>query len=277
MIKLNTNEDRNDKREIFAYIRVSTGNQESGILSQQHAIQQYCKNNGIEKYKIYQDENVSGSKTSRPALDDMMEEIKKGNCKHLVVFAFSRFSRSCSHLLKSLELLESYKCRFSSVSEQIDTSTIIGKTLVAVLGALAQMERELIVQRVRAGLARAKAEGRHIGRKKTRPSSMIQKVLARGVTYREAAHLCNISQGSVALEAKEMRKSFRGGHLPEHLTIDDIRHSTFFAGEKQEHLDLVIANSRKKIILDHLPPLPVIREPIAEMQPVSTIVHRKTN
>jgi hypothetical protein len=193
------------------------------------------------------------------------------------VFAFSRFSRSCSHLLKSLELLESNKCRFSSVSEQIDTSTIIGKTLVAVLGALAQMERELIVQRVRAGLARAKAEGRHIGRKKTRPSGMIQKVLVRGVTFREAAHLCNISQGSIALEAKEMRKSFRAGQVPEHLTINDIRHSTFFAGEKQEHLDLVIANSSKEKVLDNLPPLPTIKEPIAEMQPVSTIVHRNTN
>ena len=73
-----------------------------------------------------------------------------------------------------------------------------------------------------------------------------------------------------------MRTSFRAGQVPEHLTIDDIRHCTFFVGEKQEHLDLVIDNSRKEKVFDNLPPLPAIKEPIAEMQPVSTIVHRNS-
>jgi DNA invertase Pin-like site-specific DNA recombinase len=254
---------------------VSTGNQTGGILSQQHAIQQYCKNNGIEKYKIYQDENVSGSKESRPALDDMMGEIKKGNCKHLIVFAFSRFTRSCSHLLKSLEFLDSKDCRFSSVSEQIDTSTIIGKTLVAVLGALAQMERELIIQRVKSGLARAKANGVHIGRKKTRPSEMIRKVLIRGTTFRQAAHLCNTSQGSISVEAREMRAEFRAGNLPNYLTITDVRRSTFFAGETKESFELLNQNlNKEKTTENDLPPIPEQKEPVAEMQPVPTIVHR---
>jgi len=106
--------------------------------------------NGIDRYKIFQDENVSGAKASRPALDDMLNQIKEGKCKHLIVFSFSRFSRSCSHLLKSLEFLEEHKCRFTSVSEQIETSTIMGKTLLAVLGALGEMERALIVERVKA-------------------------------------------------------------------------------------------------------------------------------
>ncbi len=260
------NRKNSDSRDVFAYIRVSTGNQQSGILSQQNAIQQYCKLNGIEKYKIFQDENVSGAKASRPALDNMLEQIKEGKCKHLIVFSFSRFSRSCSHLLKSLEFLETYKCRFTSVSEQIETSTIMGKTLVAVLGALAQMERELIVQRVKAGLERAKAEGKQIGRKKTRPSEMIRKVLVRGVTYREAAHLCNTSQGSIALEAKEMRKEFRNGTIPKHLTIDDVKNSSFFAGEEKSIFEKISDN----LILEQLPTLPPIpspKEPVAEMQP----------
>lgn len=81
--------------------------------------------NGIERYKIFQDGNVSGAKASRPALDDMLNQIKEGKCKHLIVFSFSRFSRSCCHLLKSLEFLEKHKCRFTSVSEQIETSTFI--------------------------------------------------------------------------------------------------------------------------------------------------------
>ena len=223
--------------------------------------------NGIEKYKIFQDENVSGAKASRPALDDMLEQIKNNKAKHLIVFSFSRFSRSCSHLLKSLEFLEGHNCRFTSVSEQIETSTIMGKTLLAVLGALGEMERSLIVERVKAGLERSKAEGKHIGRKRTRPSEMIRKVLIRGVTYREAAHLCNTSQGSVSLEAKEMREEFRAGQLPKFLTIDDIRNSKFFEKESKESFDKVTENLVKAQLPPDLPPLPVLKEPVAEMQP----------
>lgn len=223
--------------------------------------------NGIQKYKIFQDENVSGAKASRPALDDMLSQIKEDKCKHLIVFSFSRFSRSCSHLLKSLEFLEENNCRFTSVSEQIETSTIMGKTLLAVLGALGEMERALIVERVKAGLERAKAEGKHIGRKKTRPSEMIRKVLIRGVTYREAAHLCNTSQGSISLEAKEMREEFRAGQLPKYLTIDDIRGSSFFEKESKESFDKVAENLIKNQLPPDLPPLPTVKEPVAEMQP----------
>ena len=238
--------------------------------------------NGIERYKIFQDENVSGAKESRPALNDMMKQVEKGKCKHLIVFSFSRFSRSCSHLLKSLEFLEANDCKFSSVSEQIETATIMGKTLVAVLGALAEMERELIVQRVKSGLARAKAQGKHIGRKKTRPSEMIRKVLVRGVTYKEAAHLCKTSAGSICLEAKEMRKEFREGKLPQYLSLDDIRHSSFFAGEKKETLELIIENTlkeqEKQKKAQETPDSPGLQDlpnPIAEMQPVPTVAHKE--
>ena len=129
------------------------------------------------------------------------------------------------------------------------------------------MERELIVQRVKAGLARAKAEGKHIGRKKTRPSEMIRKVLIRGVTYREAAHLCNTSPGSVSLEAKDIRTEFRSGKLPKYLTVEDVRTSTFFAGESRESFNQVAENLTKIELPPDLPPLPTVKEPVAEMQP----------
>lgn len=265
--------DKTDTREVFAYLRVST--QQQSVASQSDAIQQYCKQNGIERYKIFQDEGISGAKVSRPALDDMMEQIKNGKCKHLIIFSFSRFSRSCSHLLKSLEFLEEHNCRFTSVSEQIETSTIMGRTLVAVLGALAQMEREMVVQRVKAGLAKAKAEGKHIGRRKTRPSEMIRKVLMRGVTYREASHLCQTSQGSIALEVKDIRKEFNEGKLPKYLTIDDLKHSTFFAGEPKEKINAVIENSYSRKNDDSLPPPLPFKEPVREVQPIPTVVHKQ--
>ncbi len=235
--------------------------------SQSNAIHQYCRQNGIEKYKIFKDEGVSGAKCSRPALDDMMEQIKDGKAKLLIVFSFSRFSRSCSHLLKSLEFLEEHNCKFTSVSEQIETSTIMGKTLVAVLGALAQMEREMVAQRVKAGLQKARLMGKPIGRRKTRPSEMIRKVLIRGTTYREAAFLCQTSQGSVSLEAKEMREEFRAGQLPKYLTIDDVRTSPFFEKETKESFDKVAENLVKNQLPPDLPPLPTVKEPVAEMQP----------
>ena len=197
----------------------------------------------------------------------MLEKIKNGEAKHLIVFSFSRFSRSCSHLLKSLEFLEEHNCRFTSVSEQIETSTIMGKTLLAVLGALGEMERSLIVERVKAGLERAKAEGKHIGRKKTRPSEMIRKVLVRGTTYRQVSFLCKTSQGSVALEAKEMRAEFRGGKLPKYLTIDDIRTSPFFEKEPREYFEKLSENLLKNELPPDLPPLPIMKEPVAEVQP----------
>ena len=143
------------------------------------------------------------------------------------------------------------------------------------LGALAQMERELIVQRVKAGLARAKAEGRHIGRKKTRPSAMIRKVLIRGATFREASHLCQSSQGSISLEAKEMRQEFRSGKIPEHLTINDVKGSPFFASEDRKYFEQITENliqEQLKIKKDDVPPVSGLKEPVAEMQPVSTIV-----
>ena len=202
----------------------------------------------------------------------MLRDVEEGKCKHIIIFSFSRFTRSCSHLLKSLEFLEKHNCRFTSVTEQIDTSTIMGKVLTTLLGALAEMERQLIVQRVRAGLARAKASGQTLGRKKTRPSQLIQKVLIRGVTYREAAHLANSSQGSIALEAKQMRKDVSEGRLPEFLTLKEVRESTFFAGYSSDVFDLIEENIRKKKIQDLLPPLPERPEPVAEMQTVSTVI-----
>ncbi|MCT4640840.1 MAG: recombinase family protein [Bacteriovoracaceae bacterium] len=256
----------NDKREVFIYLRVST--QQQSVDSQSAAIQVYCKQKGIEKYKIFQDEGISGAKVSRPALDEMMNQIKDGKAKHLIVFSFSRFSRSCSHLLKSLEFLDQNKCLFTSVSEQIETSTIMGRTLVAVLGALAQMERELVVQRVKAGLNRARLAGKHIGRRKTRPSEMIRKLLIRGTTYKEASHFCKTSQGSICLEAKAMRKEFEEGRLPDFLTLDDLRQSKFFSNYSREDIERVIASTLELRSRDVPPPLPSV-EPIAKVSTVT--------
>lgn len=197
---MNAQDNSNDRRAIFLYLRVSTQHQQGGLISQLNALQNYCKQHGISDYKVFQDENVSGSKSSRPALDAMMKEIAEGKCKKVIVFSFSRFSRSCSHLLQSLEFLRKYKTEMTSISEQIDTQTSVGQALLAVLGALAQLERDLIRERVIAGLNRARAEGRHIGRKKTRPSQLIRALRASGLSYRDVSRIAKTSEGAVGAD-----------------------------------------------------------------------------
>jgi hypothetical protein len=200
-----------------------------------------------------------------------MSQIKENKAKHLVIFSFSRFSRSCSHLLKSLEFLQEHNCLFTSVSEQIETSTIMGKTLVAVLGALSEMERQLVVQRVKAGIAKRIEAGLPMGRPKTRPSEMIRKVLMRGTTYKVAAHLCKTSAGSICLEAKAIRKEFEEGRLPDHLTLDDLRQSDFFSSYAREDINKVIAKTLELRQSETPPPIPIIK-PIAK---VSTVTYKQ--
>ncbi len=96
---------------------------------------------------------------------------------------------------------------------------------------------------------------------------MIRKILIRGVTYREAAHLCKTSCGSISLEAKEMREEFRNGKLPKYLTIDDVRTSPFFEKESEQKLKKVIENLSNTELPPDLPPLPTLKEPVAEVQP----------
>jgi len=134
-----------EKKKFHAsYLRVSTNMQFSGMESQLRAIEKYYNDNEIVNYKIFKDTAISGAKDSRPALDKMMEEIRQGNIIQVTTFSFSRLSRSCSHLLRCLETMRAHGCSLVSLSEKIDTNTAIGQALVAVVGALSQLERDLI-------------------------------------------------------------------------------------------------------------------------------------
>jgi DNA invertase Pin-like site-specific DNA recombinase len=134
--------------------------------------------NGSQDYEIFEDENQSGTKKSRPALDDMMKRVRAGECEKVIVYSFSRFARSVTHLLSALQEFENLGVKFLSMSESIDTETPIGRALVTILGSVAQLERDLIAERVKNGLANAKAKGIHIGRHKMRDSDLIRKLLA---------------------------------------------------------------------------------------------------
>jgi len=107
---------------------------------------------------------MTGSKDSRPELDRLMADAHKRRFDVVIVWKFDRFARSVSHLLRALETFKALGIEFVSFSEQLDTATPAGKLVFTVLGAVAELERSLIIERVRAGMRNAKAKGKRIGR-----------------------------------------------------------------------------------------------------------------
>jgi DNA invertase Pin-like site-specific DNA recombinase len=194
------------KKKVFLYGRVSTDQQTGGLESQLRALKEYCAMNKIVDYEIFTDEGISGTKSSRPALDRMMAAIRNGECSCLVVYSFSRFARSVTHLLQGLEELKKQQTGFVSLTERIETDSPIGKAVFVIIGAIAQLERDLICERVKNGLANARAKGKLIGRKKLRDSELIRKLLKAGMSYRNISTIAKCSHGSVHAEVLAVRK-----------------------------------------------------------------------
>ena len=111
---------------------------------------------------IYEDDGVSGARASRPALDEAISALEPGDT--LVFWRLDRLGRSLKHLIAFNEELIERGCYFGSLTEKIDTSTAMGEFVFHILGAVAQLEREIIRERTVAGMAEAAKEGRHPGR-----------------------------------------------------------------------------------------------------------------
>ena len=144
------------------YLRVSTSDQTT--LNQEIFLQDYCKRNNIDVYKIFKDEGVSGSKTSRPELDSMLQDMRNGFFDCVIVWKLDRLGRSIQHLLQLLEEFKNKNVRLICTDMNIDTGTAQGKFFFTVVGAFAELEREMITERIRLGLARRKKQGKKLGR-----------------------------------------------------------------------------------------------------------------
>jgi DNA invertase Pin-like site-specific DNA recombinase len=146
------------------YARVSTvGNGQSPEM-QLRELREYCQRRGWEITGEYVDAGVSGAKDSRPELNRLIADAHRRCFDAVVCWKFDRFARSVSHLLRALETFRALGIEFVSLSEQVDTSTPTGKMVFTVLGAVAELERSLIAERVRAGLRNARAKGKILGR-----------------------------------------------------------------------------------------------------------------
>lgn len=197
------------KKKWAVYCRVSTTDQQSGLDSQIRAMREFCERQGVMDFELFTDEGISGAKESRPSLNRLMAAVEAGDISHVAVYSFSRFARSTTHLLKALENFQKLGVEFISYTEQIQTNSPMGRAFFTVIAAIAQLERELIVERVKNGLKAAKARGKHIGRKKMRDSDLIRKLRAAGMTYRNIATIAKCSHGAVHAEVLALKKETR--------------------------------------------------------------------
>src|SRR6202140_1476024 len=166
------------------YARVSTNNGQDPEM-QLRELREYCHRRGWEVSQEYVDVGMSGAKEKRPELDKLFADAHRRHFDAVVVWRFDRFARSVSHLLRALETFRSLGIEFVSLSEQVDTSTPTGKMVFTVLGAVAELERSLIVERVRAGLRNARAKGKHLGRPRKVPDATeIKRLRVHGVSWR---------------------------------------------------------------------------------------------
>ena len=159
--KVEINESKLPKKRAVLYARVSTGDQhpETQLLD----LRQMAQQRGYEIVQEYVD-TISGSKPKRPGLDRLLAHARRHRFDVVLVAAFDRMARSTRHFLELLDELNHLGIEFVSFRENIDTGGPLGRAMVVIVGAIAELEKSLIVERVKAGMRRAKLEGRRIGR-----------------------------------------------------------------------------------------------------------------
>jgi DNA invertase Pin-like site-specific DNA recombinase len=192
------------------YARVSTLNGNQDPSMQTRELKEYCERRGWQVFDCYVDNGVSGKKDSRPQLNRMMQDAHERRFDVVVVWRFDRFARSVSHLLRALETFNSLGVQFVSLSEQVDTSTPTGRMVFTVLGAVAELERNLIVERVRAGLRHARAKGKRLGRPRVDvDATQIESLRASGHSWRTIARTLGLSVGTVHAAARTRQNTQR--------------------------------------------------------------------
>jgi DNA invertase Pin-like site-specific DNA recombinase len=183
------------------YMRVSTLDQHPE--SQLHDLRQMASQRGFEIVHEFTDK-ISGTKARRPGLDAMMADARRGRFDVVVVWASDRIARSVKHFLDVLDELSRLNIEYVSFRENIDTGGPLGRAIIIIVGAVAELERNLIIERVRAGMRRARLEGRHIGRNPLQlDNAGIQRDRQQGMSLRQIAKGHRISTATVQRVLRE--------------------------------------------------------------------------
>lgn len=156
--------------KVAIYARVSTNNGDQNPETQLVPLREYCQQRGWNVVEEYVD-RITGAKEKRPALDQLMTDAKRRKFDTLLIWKLDRFGRSLRHLLNSLAEFDALGISFVSLTNAIDTTTPAGKLMFSIIGAVAEFERDLIRERVKAGMVRAKRNGTRSGNKIGRPAT----------------------------------------------------------------------------------------------------------
>jgi DNA invertase Pin-like site-specific DNA recombinase len=179
------------------YLRVSTVDQhpETQLYDLRHLAEQ----RGLEIVEEYRDHGISGARVRRPGLDRMLGDAARHRFDVVMIWSCDRLARSVRHFLEVLDELNRLNIEFLSFRENLDTAGPLGRAVVVIISAIAELERSLIIERVRAGMRRARLEGRHIGR---RPLELDEPAIvhdrAQGMSLRQIAKSHRISTATVA-------------------------------------------------------------------------------
>jgi DNA invertase Pin-like site-specific DNA recombinase len=161
-------------------------------------LREYATRRGLSIHEEYVDQGVSGSKESRPALNRLMADAQHCRFGAVLVWKIDRFGRSLKHLVNSLADLSAFGIAFISLRDNLDLSTPSGRLMFQIIGAMAEFERALIQERVRAGLRNAKAKGKRIGRPRQRVDlKLVLKLRAEGLSWRAISEQMNLGLGTV--------------------------------------------------------------------------------
>jgi DNA invertase Pin-like site-specific DNA recombinase len=185
------------------YARVSTTNNGQDPTMQTRELREYCDRRGWTVAGEYVDRGISGAKDRRPELDRLMSDAHKRRFDVVAVWKFDRFARSVSHLLRALDTFRVLGIEFVSLSESLDTATPAGRMVFTVLGAVAELERSLIAERVRAGLRNARAKGKRLGRPRVAvDAAQVARLRASGLSWPKVARELRVSVGTAYQVAK---------------------------------------------------------------------------
>ena len=189
--------------KIAIYCRVSTTEQSTD--PQLLDLRKYVSDRGWQCFKEYCDNGISGTTDSRPALNELMDDARKRRFDMVLVWRFDRFARSTRHLINALEEFKNLGIDFVSYQENIDTSSPLGSAIFTIISAVAQLERDIIAERVKAGLRRARVNGKQLGRPRVAvDTDRIAALRAQGRSWIEISRELGIGKGTAqrALSAR---------------------------------------------------------------------------
>jgi DNA invertase Pin-like site-specific DNA recombinase len=188
------------------YLRVSSLDQHPE--TQRYDLLQLIEQRGFTIVDEYVDK-ISGARARRPGLDRLLSDARHGRFDVVVVWAFDRMARSVRHFLEVLDELNHLNIEFVSFRENIDTGAAMGRAMIVILGAIAELERNLIIERVRAGMRRAKLEGTRLGRPPVHiDHDAVVRDRSRGLSLRQLAKLHCVSRTSIV---RTLQQSQQGG------------------------------------------------------------------